>query len=193
MPEGPAPASAAVFTGWLAAPSDPARLAALAEAGTIQASSLDRLPARVLGVLLDPLTPRFRFRASRPAVRAALLIAGLAARCEEAANGEEQRDLDQQPFVVRVVGDEVIAELSGSPDRRNSFGQPFYHQWASGITAGALAVDCHRLDHINSVMIAWLLQLAQSSKPAKLHVRRAKAQVVTQLKQLRLDHLIQIG
>jgi hypothetical protein len=193
MPEGPVPASIAAVTAWLAAPTDPARLAALGQAGMVVASTFDRLPVRALSALQATDAPRFRFREPKAAVRAALLVCDLGARCEQPPLADEQRDLDQLPFVVRFADGEVIAELSGSPERRNCFGQPLFHQWAGGIAADAVAVDCHRLDHINSVMIAWLLQLAQASKPARLHIRRAKQQVATQLKQLRLDHLMQIG
>ena len=55
-----------------------------------------------------------------------------------------------------------------------------------------MVIDCHRIEHVNSVLIAWMLQIVQSSKPMQVQVRRTKPQVGTQLRQLRLDHLMKI-
>jgi hypothetical protein len=38
-----------------------------------------------------------------------------------------------------------------------------------------------------------MLQIVQAAKPTPVQVRRAKPQVATQLKQLRLDHLMAIA
>lgn len=133
-----------------------------------------------------------QFADLRPAVRAAVLVAGLGPRLGIAPDPAERRDLDHMPFVVHTDGDRITADINGSPDRRHAFGQPFYHLWAGGVDASSLVIDCHRIDHVNSVLIAWMLQVAQSAKPVRIAVRRARSQVVTQLKQLRLDHLMTI-
>jgi len=134
-----------------------------------------------------------RFSGLRPAVRSAVLIIGLAQRLGIAPNAEEQHDLEHVPFVVHIRDREVVIEVASTVESRQAIGQPFYHQWAAGVTASALVIDCHRVEHVNSVLIAWMLQIVQSGKPVPVHVRRARAQVVTQLRQLRLDHLMVIG
>lgn len=193
MPEGPSPAPTAALTAWLAAPGDPQRLAALAGASRIApipAATIDRLPAECLHALMR--SEGVRFADLQPAVRGAVLVMGLAQRLGITPEATERRDLDHMPFVVHTDGRQIVADVNGSAERRQGFGQPFYHLWAGGVDAPALIVDCHRLDHVNSVLIAWMLQVAQSAKPVRLKVHRAKAQVVTQLKQLRLDHLMTI-
>lgn len=193
MPEGPSPAPTAALTAWLASPGDPQRLAALAAASRIApilAATIDRLPAEGLHALMR--SEGVRFTDLRPAVRAAVLVAGLGTRLGLTPDPNERRDLDHMPFVVHTDGRQVVADINGSAERRQGFGQPFYHVWAGGIETSSLIVDCHRLDHVNSVVIAWMLQVAQSAKPVRLKIHRAKVQVVTQLKQLRLDHLMTI-
>lgn len=193
MPEGPSPAPTAALTAWLAAPADPQRIAALAAAASrdpIPASALDRIPVAGLNALMR--ADGVRFADLRPAVRAAVLITGLGPRLGVSPTAAERHDLDQMPFVVHTDGDRITADINAGPDRRHVFGQPLYHQWAGGVEASALIIDCHRVDHVNSVLIAWMLQVAQSAKPIRIKVLRARSQVVTQLKQLRLDHLMSI-
>ena len=193
MTEGPSPAPSAALAGWLANPGDPQRVAALVSAATvapIPASTLERLPAEGLAALQQ--TEGVRFAGLRPAVRSAALIIGLGPRLGIALSDEERRDLEHPPFTVHVSGRDVVIEISASPERRHAIGQPFYHQWAAGVNADVMVIDCHRLEHVNSVLIAWMLQIVQSSKPVPVQVRRARVQVVTQLRQLRLDHLMTI-
>jgi anti-anti-sigma regulatory factor len=87
-------------------------------------------------------------------------------------------------LVVRPFRD--IAQSKLLPDQVS-------HSWARGLLAPRVIVDLSDVDQVNSVLVAWLLQLAQSAKPAAMAVRNARAQIVTQLKQLRLDLMMTIG
>lgn len=194
MPEAPGPAPTAALTAWLAAPADPHRLAALEQASRvapIPAATIDRLSA--VGLHALQRAEGVRLAEPRPAVRAAIMVCGLAKRLGVEAKSDEQRDLDQMPFTVRIEKHGIVVEVQANAERRNSFGQPVYHQWVAGVTADSLTIDCHRVEHVNSVLIAWMLQICQLAKPTPVHVARARPQVETQLKQLRLDHLMRIG
>ncbi len=193
MTESAGPAPSAALAAWLASPADPQRLAALVAAAAvtpIPGSTIERLPAE--GIAALQRCEGVRFSALRPSVRAAALIAGLGARLDLKPSEEESRDLEHVPFTLHVAGREVVLEVCASSERRHNIGQPFYHQWASGVLADAMVIDCHRIEHVNSVLIAWMLQIVQSSKPMPVQVRRSRAQVGTQLRQLRLDHLMKI-
>lgn len=193
MTESAGPAPSAALATWLASPADPQRLAALVAAAAvapIPGSTIERLPAE--GIAALQRSEGVRFSALRPSVRAAALIAGLGARLDLKPNDEERRDLEHVPFTLHVAGREVVLEVCASSERRHNIGQPFYHLWAAGVVADAMVIDCHRIEHVNSVLIAWMLQIVQSSKPVPVQVRRTRAQVGTQLRQLRLDHLMKI-
>ena len=194
MTESTGPAPSAALASWLAAPADPQRLAALAAAAAIApipGSTIERLPAE--GIAALQRSDGVRFSGLRPSVRAAALIAGLAARLDLKPADDERRELEHLPFTLHVSGREVVLEVCASSERRHNIGLPFYHQWAAGVGADAMVIDCHRVEHVNSVLIAWMLQIVQSSKPVPVQVRRARAQVGTQLRQLRLDHLMKIA
>lgn len=178
---------------WLANPGDATRLAALvlaADGKAIDGVAIDRLPARAIAACKDAEAPRFD--ALRPAVRLAALVCGLGPRLGIAVTPEERHSLDAIPFQIRTQGDEIVVEVPPQGERRAGYGQPLFHQWAAGVQASAIAIECSKLDHINSVFIAWLLQTVQSAKPVQVRVRSAKPQVRTQLRQLRLDHLVVI-
>lgn len=178
---------------WLANPGDADRLAALVAAAggkAIDGVAIDRLPARAIELCLSSETPRFD--ALRPVVRLAALVCGLGPRLGITTTPEERQSLDAMPFQVRAKADEIVLEIPVQGERRSGYGQPLFHQWAAGIQATAIAVDCSKVDHVNSVFIAWLLQTVQSAKPVAVRVRKAKPQVCTQLRQLRLDHLVVI-
>ena len=193
MTESTGPAPGAALASWLAAPADPQRLAALqaaASAAPIPGSTIERLPAEGIAALQH--STGVRFSGLRPTVRAAALIAGLATRLDLVPVEEERRDLEHIPFTLHVAGRDVVLEVCAASERRHNIGQSFYHQWASGVGADVMVIDCVRVEHVNSVLIAWMLQIVQSSNPVPVEVRRARAQVGTQLRQLRLDHLMKI-
>jgi hypothetical protein len=194
MTEGPRPAPTAALAAWLAAPSDRQRLLALVSAAAvapISGATIDRFSVDVLTALHQ--AEGVCFDGLRPALRAAALVTGFGPRLGLTPTAEERRDMEQLPFVVHVVDRDVVIEVCASVERRHGIGQPFYHQWAAGISAAAVVIDCHRVEHVNSVLIAWMLQLVQSAKPVPVQVRRARIQVMTQLRQLRLDHLMSIA
>ncbi len=194
MTEGPSPAPTAALAAWLAAPSDPQRLAALVAASVkapIAGGTIDRLP--VAGLTALQQGGMVRFAGLRPAVRATAIIVGLASKLTIELTEAERHELDAQPFVMHLQGGEAVLDVHATAEQRRGIAQPFYHQWAAGLSAEAIVIDLHRVGHVNSVLIAWMLQIVQSAKPIPVHVRRAHAQVVTQLRQLRLDHLMKIG
>ncbi len=64
------------------------------------------------------------------------------------------------------------------------------HDWLQGLTAGSITIDLTAVQQINSVVVAWMLRLAQDSAPLRLKLSKVSRQVETQLRQLRLDHIL---
>lgn len=185
--------SVAALTAWLSAPTDTSRQQALVVASRgqpIDLGRVDRLPAAGLAAWMVGDVPRLT--GVPTVVRHALLVCGLAQRAELKVNAADTTSLAQMPFIVRIHGDEVIIELPSTCERSQVFSDPFYHQWIGGIAASRAIIDCSRINHVHSVLIAWMLQLAQAAKPTSMRIRGAKAVVATQLRQLRLDHLMPI-
>jgi hypothetical protein len=100
----------------------------------------------------------------------------------------------QLPFQVSLGADGALVV---SPDRavaqNKLLGDQIAHTWARGLLAPGYVIDFVAVDQVNSVLVAWLLQLAQSAKPATMAVRNARPAVLTQFKQLRLDQMMALG
>lgn len=69
---------------------------------------------------------------------------------------------------------------------------PQSYGWISSVATEKVAVDLAEVQHINSVLVAWLLQLGQAAKPASFELRNVSRQVAIQLNQLRLNHLLTV-
>ncbi len=183
----------AALTAWLSAPSETARQQALVAASKIQPidlANVDRLP--VSGLIAWSTGDVPRLAGMRPHVRLAILTCGLGKRLGLEISASEATSLDQLPFIVRMRGEEIVVEVPRTSERSQSFSNPIYSQWVSGVAAARVVIDCTLLDHVHSVLIAWMLQLAQNAKPNSVRIRGAKPVVATQLRQLRLDHLMPI-
>jgi hypothetical protein len=186
---------ASAFLAWLCGSShdpDSARQWVTTAAGhRVDAARVNRLPVAFLAACTGTPAPHL---ANLPeAARNAALILGLGPALGIPVTPEERKAFDALPFTAKPLGAAVQIGLAAGSERKPGFGSALFHQWAGGISGGAITVDLANIDHINSVMIAWLLQLVQSAKPTPVEVRRAKPGVSTQLKQLRLDHLLRMA
>ena len=69
---------------------------------------------------------------------------------------------------------------------------PSGHDWMARLLAKRVTIDLGEISHVNSVIVAWLLQLAQAAKPAELVLVDVNRQVAIQFNQLRLNHVLQV-
>lgn len=69
---------------------------------------------------------------------------------------------------------------------------PGAYAWMRRLAADLLIIDLAELPHINSVLVAWILQIGQAGKPAPLQLHNVNRQVSIQLSQLRLHHLLDV-
>jgi len=100
------------------------------------------------------------------------------------------RDL---PFQVGLEADgTVLVSVDRAVANNKLLYESASHSWGRGLLATQVVVDFAAVDFVNSVLVAWLLQLAQATKPAAMTVRSARSSIVTQFKQLRLDQMMTI-
>lgn len=69
---------------------------------------------------------------------------------------------------------------------------PSGHDWMARLQVKRVTVDLGEISHVNSVIVAWLLQLAQAAKPAELTLVEVTRQVAIQFNQLRLNHVLKV-
>lgn len=125
----------------------------------------------------------------------------------------EVPDVEQRQL-IRLVGlENLLAEAGGLGDlscqatcddhelvivvQRNAgqnqrLSTPMSYTWISRVAIDRVGVDLSEVAHINSVLVAWMLQLGQAAKPATFALRNVSRQVVIQLNQLRLNHVLTV-
>ncbi len=158
---------------------------------TIDCTSQSRLPSAWLALAIvrsDPVT----LTGASPELRWTLHLLGLAPRLGVEPNVLLQpRALPFQITLhadggVQVQADRAIAGNKLLPDAAA-------HGWVRPLELVSLNVDFAAVDMVNSVLVAWLLQLAQAARPAGVSVRNTRTAIATQFKQLRLDQMMTIA
>jgi hypothetical protein len=171
-----------------------ARLHAAAAAGTrlrIDCAAAARLPAAFLAAAL-----------AAAGAGAAPILEGLAPAARQAVEAIDGAGLlalggaprapgpgPQRPFAVALAGERL--EVRVLPRARGTVrAEHLGHDWMRGVSCAELAIDLGAIEHLDSPLVAWLLQLCAAAAPARVSLTRLSAQAATQLRQLRLDHVM---
>lgn len=67
------------------------------------------------------------------------------------------------------------------------------YEWIRGVDATAVILDLSQIEHLNSLLVAWLLQLNQGAGAGRCRLVQVGRQAVAQLSQLRLNHLLVVA
>lgn len=106
-----------------------------------------------------------------------------------AVAGSMAQDLSCQ---VTCHEQEIVVRVQASALQNERLALPATYSWIRCLNVEALVIDLEHLPHINSVLVAWVLQLAQAAKPATVRLKNVNRQVNIQLTQLRLHHLLSL-
>lgn len=100
---------------------------------------------------------------------------------------------DGPPFQIAVGTDgtlvvTVLPGICSHPQLgiRETYG------WLDGLQPTALVIDLAVVEHVNSVLVSWILQISQHASPVKPRLRHASRAIAVQMGRLRLDHLVDI-
>lgn len=97
------------------------------------------------------------------------------------------------PFLLKLEGDgSLVLVVLPNACHHPRMGGGICHAWAEALVVPGVQVDLTAVTHLNSVLIAWMLQLVQAFKPAPFRISGASAAVATQLRQLRLDYVMKM-
>jgi hypothetical protein len=159
------------------------RLRALPAGAAIDCVGAKRLPVAV--VVAVQQAPGVVFARAEGPVRTALLLLRLP--CAEPGTAPDA------PFTVAVEApDQVVIRLQARATSHPGLAHHPAHEGLLGLAAGAIRVDLAAIPQVNSVLVAWLLRLSQDHAPLRLDLTSVCRQVCIQLRQLRLDHLLNI-
>ena len=156
-----------------------------------------RLPVTVLFAALETtaMTSGFlRFEGLSANARLALQAVDPDRRL---AVGDAARTIGQmgdRPYQVRLAADgSVTLLLLKGIGQHHHMNETAAYEWIRGLDASAVVVDMSQIEHLNSLLVAWLLQINQGAGSGRCRLVQVGRQAVTQLSQLRLNHLLVIG
>lgn len=152
-----------------------------------------RLHADTLEILLAlgaAYRGRIRLRGANTAVARALAIADTNAVLVVDGGRPIAGD---RPFTIIFTGPGIVGlRLVREAGSHRLLADAVSHDWLRGIRIERLSLDLGELTHINSLLIAWLIQVGQAVAPGRVELANVHPQAATQLAQLRLTHLLPI-
>lgn len=174
-----------------ATPEDPSALLEKAGPVTLPCGRWPRLSTAVLARAARRVDPVLLQEPSAE-LRWALLLLGLAPRF--GVEGLALVPPRSVPFqlalgddgAITVAVDRGIASAKVLPDAA-------MHSWVRPLLPPQLVVEFAAVENVNSVLVAWLLQLCQAAKPAPMTVSHTRSVIATQFRQLRLDQMMTIA
>jgi hypothetical protein len=122
-------------------------------------------------------------------LKLALAVLGQAGRFALVSSEPHRSFLADQPFAVQVESDGALV-LQPRAEGGKHLESSFAHAWMTAVETPRVTFDLVNVTHLTSVLIAWMLQVAQSARPAQTCIAHASPGVTAQLCQLRLDHLM---
>jgi hypothetical protein len=167
----------------------PAAWAGVLDAGpAIHADGCTRIPASLVAAVHASGRPAPVTGLSEP-VAAALRVVGAGP-----AFGLDPITAARLPFSAQVRADGAVAvAVAATAATVPVTSTPAAHEWAAHLAMSVVEVDLTQLTTLNSVVIAWLLQLGHSAHPATVRLVGANRQVAAQLRQLRLDQVLTLA
>lgn len=162
----------------------------------LSCGEVPRLPVRVLAMTLDiaAATGGFlRLEGLTSTTRLALQMVDPERRL---ATDETTRTalVGERPYHVRLSEDGTVqVVLHKGIGQHPHMNEAASHEWVRGLDATAVVVDLGQIEHLNSLLVAWLLQLNQGAGVGRCRLVQVGRQAVAQLTQLRLNHLLAIG
>jgi anti-anti-sigma regulatory factor len=102
--------------------------------------------------------------------------------------------MGERPYIVTVNTDgELIITLQKGVGQHPHMSETISHEWIRGLEVKAATIDLTQVDHLNSLLVAWLLQFNQGVGTQRCRLINVGRQAITQLTQLRLNHLLAIA
>ena len=99
----------------------------------------------------------------------------------------------ERPFQVGIASDgSVKVRLHKGIGQHAHLNESSSYDWIRGLDASVVEVDLALIEHLNSLLVAWLLQINQGAGAGRCKLMRVGRQAVAQLTQLRLNHLLTI-
>lgn len=163
----------------------------------VQCEEAARLPVVVLHAALEATTATggfLRFEGLSAHARLALQVVDPDRRFAVGDVARSNGQVGDRPYQVSVAADgNVTLLLLKGIGQNHHMNETASYEWLRGMEASAVVIDMSQIEHLNSLLVAWLLQMNQGAGVGRCRLIHVGRQAVTQLSQLRLNHLLAIG
>jgi hypothetical protein len=107
------------------------------------------------------------------------------------AEGDADERWPDRPIALALVDGGVVA--TPSPNAAAHPRLLAASSWIRSVPGLPVTIDLGRLPHVNSQLVAWILRIAQAHGQTRIRVTGMSPATLTQLRQLRLEHLVTLG
>ena len=99
----------------------------------------------------------------------------------------------ERPFNVTIdATGQLIIRAQAGICQHPRLSEPVSYDWVRGLVATKVTVNLTEVEHLSSLLVAWLLQIGQAVTPLRINLIKVSRQATTQLSQLRLNHLLTV-
>jgi ABC-type transporter Mla MlaB component len=164
---------------------------------TIDCSGAERLPASTIAVVLA-LSQKYhgfiRFEGLNHLAAVAVAVLDPDRHIGVSTAARTTPPVGDRPYTVTVNSEGSLAiSLQKGIGQNPHMNESISYEWIRGLEVKSVTIDLAHIDHLNSLLVAWLLQFNQGAGPNRCTLINVGRQAVTQLTQLRLNHLLVIA
>lgn len=162
----------------------------------VTCQATDRLPTTVLAAALAATTASpgyLRFDGLSILAQLAISVVDSERRLAVAGTTRIPSPVGDRPFQVTINPDgHLTMVLQKGIGQHSHLSDTLSHEWVRGLDIPAASIDLSQVDHLNSLLVAWMLQVNQGVGNGRCRLINVGRQAVAQLNQLRLNHLLNI-
>jgi anti-anti-sigma regulatory factor len=163
----------------------------------VMCEGVARLPVGILAAAQEAAAASngfLRLEGLSASARLALQVVDPERRLAVDDPARQPQAVGERPFQVTITTDgSVLVRLLKGIGQHAHLSESSSYDWIRGLDANVVEVDLSQIEHLNSLLVAWLLQLNQGSGAGRCKLVRVGRQAVAQLTQLRLNHLLTIA
>jgi ABC-type transporter Mla MlaB component len=154
---------------------------------TIDCRGTERLPASTVAVILALSPHHHGFICCEG-------LTHLAAVAVAVLDPDRHIGIPQTARATQPMGERpYIVTVQKGVGQHPHMSETISHEWIRGLEVKAATIDLTQVDHLNSLLVAWLLQFNQGVGTQRCRLINVGRQAITQLTQLRLNHLLAIA
>jgi hypothetical protein len=156
----------------------------------------DRLPTTLLAAALTVMASSqgyLRFEGLSTLAQVAISLIDVNRRLAVTTPARAAQPVGDRPFQVSIAENgQMTIVLVKNIGQHPYMNETWSHEWVRALEVPKVSIDLSQVEHLNSSLVAWMLQVNQGVGAGRCELKNVGRQAVAQLTQLRLNHLLSI-